>query len=181
MTGGSVGNALTFLVDTLFSLYLVAFLLRLCLEAVRADFYNPISQLLVRATDPLVRPVARVLPRLGTINSAGLLVLYLVQVLALYANAMINGILPDPVSVAFIAVLRLVRMLLVLYLILIIIGVILSWVGHGVRHPIVPLIYQLVEPVLRPIRRIIPAVAGLDLSPLVAIIAIQFLIILLGI
>lgn len=179
--GGSLGNALTFLVETLFSLFLVALLLRLCLEAVRADYHNPVSQLLVFVTDPLVRPLARLLPRFGTLNTAGLVVLYLTQVLALYTIAMINGYLPDPMQVALIAVLRLVRMLLVLYLVLIIVGVILSWVGHSLRHPIIPLIHQLNDPVLRPLRRIIPTVAGLDLSPLAAIIGIQFLIILLGV
>jgi YggT family protein len=71
-------------------------------------------------------------------------------------------------------------MLLVFYMIMILIGVILSWVGQGVRHPLIPLVYQLVDPVLAPIRRVLPDLGGIDLSPLVAIIGIQFLIILLG-
>ena len=67
-----------------------------------------------------------------------------------------------------------------LYFFLILAVVILSWLGGRVQHPIVPLTYQLTEPVLRPFRKLIPPIGGIDLSPLFAIIAIRFLILLLG-
>jgi len=178
---GSTTQAFSFLVETLFQLYLAALMLRLLLEAVRADFYNPVCQALVLVTDPLIKPLSRIFPRVGRVNLAGLLVLYLLQVIALALLSLIVGAPIDPLILALLAVMRLVRMLLVLYLVLIFVVVVLSWVGQNFRHPIVPLMFQLTDPVLAPIRRVLPALGGFDLSPLVAIIGIQFLIILLGV
>lgn len=178
---GSTTQAFSFLVETLFQLYLAALMLRLLLEAVRADFYNPVCQALVLITDPIVKPLSRALPRVGRVNLAGLVVLYLLQLLALVLLALIAGAGIDPVILALLAVMRLVRMLLVLYLVLIVVVVILSWVGQSFRHPIVPLLFQLTDPVLAPIRRVLPSLGGFDLSPLIALIGIQFLIILLGV
>ncbi len=178
---GSPTSAFAFLVETLIHLYLVVILLRVLLEAARADFYNPIVQVLVRLTDPVMQPLSRVLPSMGRVNVSGVVALYVIQFIGLIILMLLSGRPLDPLVLALLTVMRLVRMLLVLYMILIIIGVILSWVGQGARHPIVPLIYQLTDPVLAPIRRVLPNLGGLDLSPLVALIGIQFLIILLGV
>lgn len=177
----SASNAFAFLVETVFHLYLLALMMRVLLEAVGADYFNPICQALIKVTDPLVRPLARILPRMGRINVAAIVLLYIIQVIALVAVGLIGNWPLNPAVLAVLGVLKLVHMLLMFYLVLILVGVILSWVGHGFRHPIVPLVFQLVEPVLAPIRRVMPSLGGLDLSPLVAIILIQFLIILLGI
>lgn len=180
MTGGSVGNAFAFLIETLFSLYLAALLLRVLLEAVGADYYNPVTQVLVRVTQPLVGPLGRVLPRFGRFNTAAVVLLYVLQAVSLLVVLNLSGYGIDPARLALVAALRLIRMLLVMYMVLIIAEVILSWVGGAMRHPIIPLIYQLTRPVLEPIRRVVPTLAGLDLSPLIAIIGIQFLMILIG-
>lgn len=177
----SANNAFTFLIETVFHLYLIALMLRVLLEAVGADYYNPVCQALIKVTDPVVRPLARILPRMGRINVAAIVLLYIIQVIALVAVGLVGNWPLNPAVLAVLGVLKLVHMLLMLYLVLILAGVILSWVGHGFRHPIVPLVFQLVEPVLAPIRRVLPSLGGLDLSPLVAIILIQFLTILLGI
>lgn len=178
---GSPTNAFAFLIETLIHLYLVVILLRILLEAARVDFYNPIVQLLLRLTDPLVKPLARLIPNIGRLNTAAVVLLYVIQLIGLFILVGLSGRVPDPLVLTLLALMRLVRMLLVLYMILIIVSVILSWVGQGARHPIVPLTYQLTEPVLAPIRRVLPSLGGLDLSPLIAIIGIQFLIILLGV
>lgn len=179
--GGSVGNAFAFLVETLFRLYLAALLLRVLLEAVGADYYNPITQILVRVSEPLVAPLARLIPRLGRLNTAAVVLMLIIQSIAVWVVMAISGYPADPLQVLISAVFRLIQLLLVMYLVLIIAEVILSWVGGGMRHPIIPLIYQLTRPVLMPIRRVIPTIGGLDLSPLVAIIGIQFLMILIGV
>ncbi|MFO7762654.1 MAG: YggT family protein [Wenzhouxiangellaceae bacterium] len=179
--GGSVGNAFGFLVETLFSLYIAALMLRVLLEAVGADYYNPVSQVLITVTQPLVGPLARIIPRMGRFNSAAVVLLVILQTISVVLVMAISGFAADPLQALVIALFRLVRMLLVMYMVLIIAEVILSWVGGGMRHPIIPLIYQLTRPVLQPIRRVIPSIGGLDLSPLVAIIAIQFLMILIGV
>ncbi|MBS3745817.1 MAG: YggT family protein [Wenzhouxiangellaceae bacterium] len=179
--GGSVGNAFGFLVETLFSLYIAALMLRVLLEAVGADYYNPVSQVLITVTQPLVGPLARIIPRMGRFNSAAVVLLLILQTISVVLVMAISGFAADPLQAVVIALFRLVRMLLVMYMVLIIAEVILSWVGGAMRHPIIPLIYQLTRPVLQPIRRLIPSIGGLDLSPLVAIIAIQFLMILMGV
>ena len=179
--GGSPSHAFAFLIETAFQLYLAALMLRILLEALRADDYNPVCQALIKVTDPLVRPLSKVLPRIGNLSLAGLALLYLLEVvLLLLLSAIIGWEVSLPVLL-LLAVMRLLRMLLMLYLVLIIVAVILSWVGQGFRHPIVPLIFQLTEPVLAPIRRVLPSLGGFDLSPLIALIGIQFLIILLGV
>ena len=178
---GSPAAAFAFLVETIVQLFLVVVMLRLLLEAVRADFYNPVCQALIRITDPVIKPLSKLLPRVGRINLAGLVVLYVVQLVGLTLTFLISGTVIDPAILVLLALLRLVRLLLVLYMVLILASVIVSWVGQNVRHPIIPLLFQLTDPVLAPIRRILPPLGGFDLSPLVAIIAIQFLIILLGI
>lgn len=178
---GSASQAFSFLIETVFQLYLAVLMLRILLEALRADYYNPICQALIRVTDPLVKPLARIIPRVGSVSLAGIAWLYILELALLVILMTLNGwVMAWPVLFVL-AALRLVRMLLVLYLVLIIVNVILSWVGQSFRHPVVPLIYQLTEPVLAPIRRVIPPLGGFDLSPLLALIAIQFLIILLGV
>lgn len=178
---GGPAPAFQFLIGTLINLFLVILLLRVLLEAIRADFYNPVCQVLIKVTDPLVRPLSKLLPPIGRANLAAIVLMYVIQLLGLFLLGLVAGTTPDPLVLALLAALSLVRMLLVLYLVLIFAGVILSWVGQNFRHPIVPLIYQLTDPVLAPIRRVLPPLGGFDLSPLVAIIGIQFLIILLGV
>ncbi len=176
----SVAHAFSFLIEAAIGLYLVAVLLRLLLEWVRADYYNPLCQFLLTVTEPLAAPLARAFPRVGRLNTAVLLLLLLLQFIQTLLIQLLAGHGPDLLPVLLSTPLRLLRMLLVLYLFLIIAQVILSWVGQTMRHPILPLIWQLTEPVLRPIRSVLPAIAGFDLSPLVAILGIQFLLILLG-
>lgn len=178
---GSLNQALAFLVDTVVHLYMVALMLRLLLELNRADFYNPAVQFLVQITNPIIQPMARLLPRSTKINIAGWLVLYLIQLGSLIALSALTHQHHDIGLLLMLSVMRLLRMLLNTYIWLIIISVILSWVGQNLRHPMIPLVYRLVDPVLTPIRRLLPSMGGLDLSPLIAIIGIQFLMILLGI
>ncbi|MDR9388838.1 MAG: YggT family protein [Wenzhouxiangella sp.] len=177
---GSLNPALGFLVETAAHLYLLALLMRVLLEFHRADFYNPVVQFLVQVTNPVIGPLSKVLPRSKQVNVAALVAMYLIQLASLLALVALSGRGIDLMVLMVVSITQLVRLLLTTYLVLIIISVILSWVGHGLRHPVIPLVYQLVDPVLVPIRRVLPSLGGLDLSPLVAIVGIQFLMILLG-
>jgi YggT family protein len=177
---GSGANALNYLVGTIIDLYVAAVLLRFLLQWVKADFYNPLCQFLVKVTNPVVVPLRKVIPSLGRLDTASVILMYLLELLGVWLVSRIGGAeIPWPQIIAFSAT-KLVMTLLMTYFFLIIVSVILSWIGGGVRHPFIPLIYQLTEPVLRPIRRVIPPIAGIDLSPLFALIAIRFLILLLG-
>jgi YggT family protein len=170
-----MNNALIFLVKTLLDLYVLTFLLRVLLQWVRADFYNPLSQFIVRVTNPLVRPLRRVVPAVGRLDTATVLVILLLEIAAtaLLLAMATGGALPGAGTLVYLAVLRSVVLLLRLYFVAILISVILSWVGRDARHPLVGMLNSLVEPVLGPVRRLLPTIGGLDLSPLVVLLFIQ--------
>ena len=173
-------RALTYLISTVFDLYIVAVILRLILQWVRADFYNPLSQFLVKITSPLLVPLRRVIPSIGRLDTAAVVLALALEVTSLFIISQINSLSLAWPQLILLAITKLLMAVLWLYFFLILAVVILSWVGGQLRHPIIPLMYQLTEPVLRPLRKLIPPIAGMDLSPLFAIIAIRFLILLLG-
>jgi YggT family protein len=173
-------NAFAYLVGTLIDLYIAAVLLRLLLQWVRADFYNPLSQFLVKLTNPAIVPLRRVIPSIGRLDTASVLLMVVLEIIGIW---LVSKLSSQPVGwgqIVPFAFIKLCMTLLMTYFFLIIASVILSWIGQNLRHPFVPLLYQLTEPVLRPIRRVIPPIAGIDLSPLFALIGIRFLILLLG-
>lgn len=177
---GSPYAAFSYLIGTLIDLYVAAILLRLLLQWVRADFYNPLCQFLVKVTNPVVVPLRRVIPAIGALDTASVVAMLLLQALGVFLITQLGMAEMSPVQILIYSCIKLLMMFLLTYLVLIIASVILSWFGGRVRHPIVPLIFQLTEPVLRPFRKIIPPIAGFDLSPLFALIAIRFLMLLLG-
>jgi YggT family protein len=173
-------RALTYLISTLFDLYIISVLLRLILQWVRADFYNPLSQFLVKVTNPLLIPLRRVIPSIGRLDTAAVVLALLLEVTSLFIISSVNSYSITSLQLLTLAATKLLMAVLWLYFFLILAVIILSWVGRNLRHPIIPLMYQLTEPVLRPLRKLIPPIGGMDLSPLFAIIGIRFLILLLG-
>lgn len=169
------GNAFAFLVNAVVGLYLIAVMLRVMLQAVRADFYNPICQFLVRATNPPLKPLRRIVPGLFGIDVAGIVLLLLIQTVLLLALSWITG---PPLSfpgVIVLAAAELLRLLVYIYIFSIFIMAILSWINPDPANPVVPLLWRLTSPVLRPFRELIPTPGGLDLTPMLAIIALLFL------
>lgn len=168
-----VNNAGVFLVQTLFGLYLLVVMLRLLLQIVRADFYNPLSQFLVKVTNPPLKPLRRFIPGVAGIDMASVVLLYTLKL----AEIMLLSLLPryptpELAGLFVLAAAELVALLVNIFLFAIIIQAILSWVNPGTYNPVAGLLHQLTEPVLRPARRIIPPVSGMDLSPMAAIIFI---------
>jgi len=173
-------GALIYLVSTLMDLYIAAILLRLLLQWVRADFYNPLCQFLVMVTNPVLLPARRVIPSIGQLDTASVVVMLLLELAQL---AIISQLSQAGFGFQFMllfAVKKLLVALLITYFVLIIARVLVSWIGSQSRHPLIPLIYQLTEPVLKPITKLIPPLGGIDLSPLFALIALRFLLLLLG-
>jgi YggT family protein len=168
-------QALIFLINTLFGLYIAVLMLRLLFQLVRADFYNPISQALVKLTSPLVNPLRRVLPAMGRVDTASLLLALLFQVLALVSVALLLGQGLDWLTLLIKSGLNLVHLLLGIYKVALFVIVILSWVAPYSHHPAAVLSNQLTAPLLRPFRQVIPAIGGLDLSVLVVFIFLQML------
>ncbi len=173
-------NAVIFIVDTLLSLALFAVLLRLLMQWSRADFRNPISQAVVRLTNPLVMPLRRILPPIGKIDTASVvsvLIVALADVAILFA---VRGYeLPTALVWLREAAIEILRTALWTYFYAILLYAVLSLIAPGGYSPVQSLLVSLCEPVLRPIRRLIKPIGGLDLSPLWAGIAIQALLILL--
>ncbi|MBP6700872.1 MAG: YggT family protein [Halioglobus sp.] len=172
----AITEILAYLVQTLLSVYLVTMLLRFLLQLVRADFYNPISQFIVRVTNPLVIPLRRVIPGLAGIDMASLLLAILLQLAAIVALLVINGLAP-PNAFLLLAwsVLGVLGLLVNIYFFALLAMIILSWVAAGSRHPAIYLLYQITEPVMAPFRKVLPPMGGLDLSPILVFVLINIL------
>lgn len=174
--GNYLANPLAFLVHTLFNLYILAVMLRFLLQWTRADFFNPISQFLVRITQPVLRPLRRLIPGFAGVDLSAVVLMIVLQAVSLAVVMLIYGVAPRLGYVLVRTPAELLALLFNLYFIAIIAQAILSWVmSPGQYHPAQTLLYSLTEPVLRPIRQIVPMVGGIDLSPLVALILLQVL------
>lgn len=172
-------NPLVFLIKTAFGLYILAVLLRFLLQLSRADFYNPVSQVLVKVTQPVLRPLRRVIPGIAGIDIAAVVLLIALQLIELVLVSLVQtGAVVSLLPLLVLAVAELLDLVLNVYLVAIIVQAILSWVQPG-YNPATAILYSLTEPVLRPAQRIIPPLGGLDLSPLVVIVLIQLLKMLL--
>ncbi|HKJ94082.1 MAG TPA: YggT family protein [Gammaproteobacteria bacterium] len=172
---GYLANPLAFLVNTVVGLYIFAVMLRFLLQWLRADFFNPISQFLVRITQPVLRPMRRVIPGFAGIDVSSLVLLVLLQMGLLVVLSLIAGQAPRPIFIIVRTPVELLSRLFDLYIFAIIIQAVLSWVDSGGYNPVQTLLYSLTEPVVRPFRQIIPPISGIDLSPLAAIIMLQVL------
>ncbi len=173
MGPGYLSNPLAFLIDTLSSLYIMAVMLRFLLQWARADFYNPLSQFLVRITQPLLHPFRRVIPGWGGIDLSALVLMIVLQAIALALLMMIAGVSPRVEYLLLRTPAELISLLLNLYLVAIIVRAVLTWMKPHDYNPAMTVLLSLTEPVMRPFRAVIPPVGGVDLSPLAAIIAIQ--------
>jgi len=171
-----LANPAVFLINTLFGLYILAVMLRFLFQLVEADFYNPISQVLVKITHPPLRILRRIIPSFGRMDSASILLMLLLQMLADFLAFMLKG--GGQVAIGLLiasAVVQLVNLAFNVFIYGIIIQAIMSWINPDPYNPVYSLLSQLTEPVLRPCLRLIPTMGGLDLSPLIALVALQVL------
>ena len=173
MGSNYVTNPIEFLINTLFSLYILTVMLRFILAAVRADFYNPVSQFLVKVTNPPLLPLRKLIPSIGKVDTSSLVLMLVLQMASFGLIALLRSGEISLGALVILSIAELVGLLLNVFLFAIFIQVILSWVNPGTYNPVVSLLYSITEPVLRPFRRLIPPMSGMDLSPLVALIAIQ--------
>ena len=173
-------QALQFIVETLLTLVVIAFLLRVLLPLVRADLRNPFSSAILRITNPIVLPLRRVLPPAGRVDTASIVALLLVQLLATVVLYAFSGLAWPNAAVLIVSAFRmLARTILQFYMFAVLLYALLSWVAPGTYSPIASVLASLCEPVLAPVRRVIPPIGGLDLSALFVLIGLQALLILL--
>ncbi|CNJ35714.1 YggT family protein [Yersinia mollaretii] len=170
---------LTFLAKTVIDLYVMVLLLRIWMQWVHSDFYNPFSQFVVKITQPIVGPLRRIIPSLGPIDSASLLVAFLLMTIKFPLLLLIGSgsISLSPYNLLF-GVIALVKAAGYLIFWIMIIRALMSWVSQG-RSPMDYLLHQLTEPLMAPIRRILPAMGGIDFSAMIVIL-ILYLINFLG-
>lgn len=172
-------NVAVFLISTLFSLYIGAVLVRFLLAYARADFHNPFSQFLVKVTNPVLVPLRRFVPAIGKVDTASLVLAY---GLKLVAVLLIAAVLGQGFNIGYLlvaALVDLVRTMIWIYIIAMVVQAVMSWMGNTQGNPIASLLYSLTNPILRPLRKVVPMVGMVDLSPLVAIIGLQVCLILL--
>lgn len=173
-------NPIVFLLQTLMGVYVLIVLLRFFLQLFKADFYNPISQLIVKATAPLLRPLRRLIPGFGGIDLASLVLAWLLKTVELTLVLLVLGQGLNPLGALFWSLPELVGLTINMFLIAILMQVILSWVNAGGGYnPAVSLLHSLTEPLLRPARRRLPPLSGLDLSPMLVMIGLVLLKMLL--
>lgn len=172
-------DAATLLIQTLFGIYILIVLLRFLLQWIRADFYNPISQFIVKATQPPLRPMRRIIPGFAGLDLAALVLMLVLQCIELWLIFRIRGIAPGFTAIAILSVAELLQLCIYVFLFSIIIQVVLSWLSPDTYNPVTALLHRLNEPLLRPARQLLPPFSGIDLSPLVVIIVLQLASILL--
>jgi YggT family protein len=169
---GYFANAGQIIIQFVFGALIALIVLRVLLQWVRANFYNPICQFLYKATNPVLMPLRKIVPSWRNIDIAGIALAWLVTALKLVLLYATLGESLGLLGLAVLALADLIDFVLLLYIVLILARVVISFVGADSYHPIVPLVMQLTEPVLKPIRRVLPAVSGIDFSPMVALLAI---------
>lgn len=173
-------QAAVFLIELVFNLYVLAVLLRFLLQTLEADFYNPFSQMLVKVTHPVLRPMRRIIPSVGGIDTSSLvLILALVTVQIYLVTLLVSGYMPQPLGVLITGIGKLLSLTITTYSFMLIVLAIASWFAGQGFNPLLALIGQLVEPLLRPARRLAPPIGGFDLSLLVVLVLLQLLMILL--
>lgn len=177
-----MGSSAALIFSTLTGIYLLAVLLRFLLQVAKADFYNPVSQAVIKITDPMVRILRTFIPGYKGIDFSTLVLAFVVEAIAicvlitLYGESIPRVGYTNIVTWAFAGVLLFI---IQIYYYAILASIIMSFVmmfsGSTNPHPLLLLVWQLTEPVMAPVRKIIPSMGGLDFSPIVIFIAIQMI------
>ncbi len=173
-----LSQAAVFLVETVFGIYILMVLLRFLFQLVRADFYNPFSQMLVKLTNPPLLPLRRIIIGLGGIDLASIILLLVLQVLKLFLIVLLHGYTAAPIGLLVLALAQLLELTVWVFLVTIFVRIIISWLAPYSDHPITGLLISLTEPLMRPARRLLPPISGLDLSPIIVLILLQLTLML---
>lgn len=175
----NISSAGVFLISTLINMYVMVLLLRILLPFVRANFFNPISQLIVTLTDPIIKPLRRFVPSYKKIDVPVFLLLFVVQMIKLTILFLVTrGTLGNPLGITIWVIGDTLDQLTTMYFYAIIIRVVLSWIamgGYMGASPLQEILFLITEPVMAPFRRFIPPIQGIDLSPLAVLISIKLL------
>ena len=175
MSGSYFTNPLVFLIQTLFGLYIALVVIRFLLQWARADFYNPLSQFVVKATSPALRPLRQLIPSLGGMDTASIVLAWLLKTVELAVLAAVLGFSAVPLGALFWSIPALVELIIDIFLFAVLIRVVLSWVNSDPYNPAVGLITRITDPIMGPAQRALPPISGIDLSPMVVMIGLVLL------
>jgi len=179
MSGGYFSDAGLFLVDTVLGLYIVIVLLRFLFQLTNVDFYNPISQFIVKASNLPLSRLRRVVPGLWGIDFAAVVLLIVLEGARISITALLIGRTPQLAGVLVLSIAKLVKLAVYVMVFSIFMRALLSWISTGRAHPMLQLLYSFTEPLMAPARRILPTTIGLDLSPIIVFIALMLILKLL--
>jgi YggT family protein len=177
MSGTSL-NAMLYIISALFDLYILILIIRLVLAAMRADYYNPITQLIVRCTTFIVKPLKKILPDIKNFEIATFVLIIVLEIVKYFLLMLISFGLPNFFGLFILASGDAIRLALQMWSFAILIQAIMSWLQPN--SPIIPILDQLTSPILRPLKRIVPPIAGIDITPIPALIILQLLIIVVA-
>lgn len=168
-------NPFVFLINTLLDIYILILLLRFLLQQVGADFYNPLSQFIVKVTQKPVSIARRIIPAPRGTDLATLLLALLFTIAKTYIVATIQGIHVPFVSAAILSTLELTLLTINVFIFCIFIQVILSWINPGLHNPLTEILHRLSAPIIQPVRKLVPVIEGIDFSPFFALIGLMFI------
>lgn len=179
--GAALGQAVNLIITSVGGLYLLAVLLRFLLQAVRADFYNPVTQVIVKATTVLLAPLRRIIPGWRGFDFASLVLALLLNSLFTALMILFAGFnLPAIGTIVSWAFAGILSFLLNIYFYALVISIIASFIAPFSGNPALLIVQQILEPLYSRIRRVLPPMGGLDLSPIFIFLAIEVLEVLLG-
>ena len=179
MSGGYFGDAGLFLVDTVLGLYILIVLLRFLFQLTGVDFYNSVSQFIVKASNPPLSRLRRVVPGLWGIDFAAVVLLIVLEGARISITALLIGRTPQLAGVLVLSIAELIKLAVYVMVFSIFIRALLSWISTGRSLPMLQLLYSFTEPLMAPARRILPTTIGLDLSPIIVFIALMLILKLL--
>ncbi len=173
MDSSYMTDPVIFIIDSLFSLYILAVLLRFLLQWCGADFYNPISQVLVKATHPPLKLLRRFVPSIGRIDTSSLVLVLSLQMLADFSILLLKGVAISIGALTILSLTQLISLLINIFIYAVFARAILSWINPGSFDAASSILYSLTEPLLNTCRKFIPDLGGMDLSPLAVLMLLQ--------
>ncbi len=174
-------QAFSFLVETIFLIYILAVFLRLVFQIVRIDFYNPLAQFIIKITNPLLKPLRKIIPGYWGVDFAAVVLIILLEFIKILLICLFGfGLFPNIIGWITWAIGDLLAFVLQFYFFVVLIRVILSWVAPHQHSYFTAIVYKISDPVLRPLRKVLPLMSGFDFSPLLMAIILQFITLLIA-